>query len=99
MDRAIALSVERDVSGIILSRGRHWTFLYRINCEGSVSHYPMLAREQAACVMLIIKTRCWVMSSQGHSPEFSWLPYVLAAWLAIDLAFIFVGGEGLWWRL
>jgi hypothetical protein len=39
------------------------------------------------------------MSSQGHSPEFSWLPYVLAAWLVIDLAVIFVGGEGLWWRL
>ena len=29
----------------------------------------------------------------------SWLPLILAAWLAIDLAFIFVGSEGLWWRL
>jgi hypothetical protein len=59
----------------------------------------MLAGERADSDILDTKTGRWVMSSHGESHRFSWLPYVLAAWLVIDLAFIFVGGEGLWWRL
>ena len=39
------------------------------------------------------------MASKSTSTGFSWLPYILAAWVLIDLAFIYVGGDGLWWGL